>query len=652
VTVHRSPGFYNAQLGGARKKIELWLDKDRDKPVSIVLWGVGDHGGGPSRRDLADLAELIKANPAVVHSTPEAYFKELRESGMALPRVKYPLNPWAVGCYTSQIRIKQKHRRLENEIFMLEKMAAAAALQGLMDYPREAIHEALRDLMTSEFHDILPGSSIQPVEDAALRLLDHGLEIVSRLKARAFFTLAGGQPKAAEGEIPILIYNPHPYPVTGVFECEFQLADQNWQDGKVTVPLVHQDGRPIPCQLEKEVSNLNLDWRKREVFRATIAPGQMTRFDCKLELRDKAPLPAVQPEDGVFHFKTDDLEAAISTRTGLMDKYAVGGFDFLKAGALQPLVIDDDEDPWGMRVRAYRDVAGGFGLMSPEKGTAFSGVRHGVIPSVRVIEDGPVRTVVQVVLAWGDSFICQTYKLPKQGAEVEVQVRVHWNEKNRMLKLAVPTTLEGGEYLGQVAYGREAFPADGNEMVGQQWLAVTGGGKALTVINDGTYGSDCKDGELRLSLLRSPAYSGHPIGQRPVMPQDRYSPRIDQGERLYHFWINGGDAEERLATVDREALARNQRPFALSFFPPGTGAAPHPAAVVDDASVLLTAFKQSEQGGRYIIRLFEPTGQTRRTTLEIPAADVRREVALGKFEIKTLRLDPAKGTLEEVTLLE
>ena len=54
-----------------------------------------------------------------------------------------------------------------------------------------------------------------------------------------------------------------------------------------------------------------------------------------------------------------------------------------------------------------------------------------------------------------------------------------------------------------------------------------------------------------------------------MLPQDRYSPRIDQGERLFRFWINGGSSGERLQKIDREALAYNEKPMALSFFPHG-----------------------------------------------------------------------------------
>ena len=91
-------------------------------------------------------------------------------------------------------------------------MLSQAALRGLLPYPEKELKEAQEALLFSEFHDILPGSSIQSVEEASLQMLDHSLEILNYWKRRAFFALLSGEKKAEEGEYPILIYNPHPYP--------------------------------------------------------------------------------------------------------------------------------------------------------------------------------------------------------------------------------------------------------------------------------------------------------------------------------------------------------------------------------------------------------------------------------------------------------
>lgn len=655
IVCHRTPYFYNSALGKAREKVEGYLKQSTERAVGLVLWGVGDHGGGPSHRDLADLADLMENtdNVKVIHSTPERYFAELKAIGMTLPRHEGDLNPWAVGCYTSQIRVKQRHRQLENALYMLEKMASNAAVQCGRPYPYTEINQAFEALLTTEFHDMLPGTCVQPVEETTLRLMDYALEIAGRLRARAFYQLASGQPKARDGEIPILVYNPHPFPVRTVIECEVQLAEANFA-AQFTAPIVHQNGRRLPCQTEKEFGNVNVDWRKRAVFLAELGPSRMNRFDCVLEVLPERPSHSVRPQNGAFTFTSDALEVIINGQTGLMDGYSANDVSFLRQNAFAPLVMNDNSDPWGMVAKGYRDLAGRFRLMSPERGARFSGVEKGTLDSVRVIEEGEVRTVIEALLEYGDSFLVLTYHLPKRGTEVEVHVRVFWNEKQKMLKLSVPTVLEDGLFLGQVAYGVDELPADGNEAVCQKWLAVVSErqNRAVTCINDGIYGADFVEGEVRLSLLRSPVYAGHPIGDRPIAMQDRFTPHIDQGERFYRFRLNGGDAGERLEHIDREALVNNERPFALSFFPSGTGKTLKGFVTLSDEAVQLTALKKAEDTDDLIVRLFEPTGRARSTTIAFPTLDIEQCIELGAFELKTLRLEIENRKLVDTDLLE
>ncbi len=681
LAVRASEG-YNTGLGKTGEKLSRFLEKHADEPLKTMLWGVGDHGGGPSRQDIETLNRMSTSYPGVKisHSTPEAFFTELESVRDRLPVHRKDLNSWAVGCYTSQVRIKQKHRQLENELYATEKMLSSAMVQRGLSYPVDELQEASRALAQAEFHDALPGSSIQPVEEATLRLLDHGLEILSRLKTRAFFALAKGQPKAKEGEIPILVYNPHPYPVNAVVECEFQLIDQNWEDIFTNI-TVFKGEQALPTQVEKEHANLNMDWRKRVAFQAVLQPAQMNRFDCHLQVLASKPLPNLVEENGAFHFKTNELDVIINTQTGLLDRCRIQGVDYLKAQACQAVVIADNEDPWGSMVHRYDQRAGVFSLLGPQESARFSGVRLPSLAPVRVIEDGAVRSVVEAVFGFETSRLCLRYVLPKDGSEIEVEVRVHWNEKNRLLKLVLPTMDPAARFKGQVAFGHDDLPDNGDEAVAQQWVGAfsKAGGVAFTVINDSTYGSSYTQGEIALTLLRSPAYSSLPTFDRPLVPQDRYTPRIDQGERLYHFWLNGGPAVERLAQVGREALAHNEKPMALSFFPAGDGSPSHPGThlplrapaagsgvpkrygcsetskalvTLSDEAVLLTALKKAEKDDCLILRLFEPGGKACRTHVSLPWAGMELDIELGPFEIRTYKVNVEKHTWEPVNLVE
>ena len=655
VLATRLEAHYNSRGGAARAKVEEWIRNHPGQELSILLWGIGDHGGGASREDLEDLRRLISETKDVdiVHSSADAYFGELRKQKAGLPEYAHDINPWAPGCYTTMARVKQKHRQLENEIFSTEKMAAAAFFQGLAKYPQADILEAVRDLAYSEFHDILPGSSIGPGEEGALRLLDHGLEICSRLKAKSFYALAAGEPRAKQEEIPIFVYNPHPFKVRSLVECEFEPYEPNYAGGFL-VPKIYGRGTLLPCQPEKEDSNLSIEWRKKAVFAADLDPGRMNRFDCRLEnIRTKPPV-GLQETNGAIHFKTRELEVVINTATGFIDRYTAGGAEYLAQNAFRPLVIEDNADPWGMSVRSFRKVAGAFKLMEKEAGTRFSGISKGPINPVRVIEDGAVRTIVEAVLDYEQSFICLRYKLPKQGTEVEIEARVHWNEKDRMLKLSVPTRLDPSQYIGQTAFGFQPLPTNGDEAVAQKWVAVVSrkSNRVLTCINDCLYGSDFQAGEFRISLLRSPAHSADPVEGRPMIYQDRYIPRIDQGERVFHFWLNGGPVEERMERIDREALIKNEKPYVLTFFPAGSGKKAGPFVVLNDAAVEVSALKKAEDSNDLIIRLFEPTGKKRTAVLSLPFVPAKTNISLKPFEIKTLKFSPKSRTFQEVDLLE
>lgn len=655
VLANRASAHYCSTGGGERARLEKWLAGHPEGDLVIHLWGIGDHGGGPSRRDIADLAALAEERPdlELVHSTPDAYFRELETRRASLPRRAKDLNPWAVGCYTSMSRVKQGHRRLENELYSAEKMAATAWLNGLMPYPGEELAEASRDLAFVEFHDILPGSAVPAGEEGALRQIGHGLEILSRVKARAFFALASGEPKAAAGEIPLFVFNPHPHAVRTIVECEFEPWEPRTEPG-FWMPRVSSGGRALAAQAEKEESNLSVEWRKRVVFEADLLPCRLNRFSCRLELAPAKPAPSVVEERGAFTVATADLVASVNARTGLLDLYRVGGADLLAPGAFAPLVIRDDADPWGMKVVRFRSLEGSFVPAAPEEAARFAGLRSGALAPVRVIEDGEVRTVVEAILAHGASRLVLRHKIPKRGTEIEIEVRVFWAERDTMLKLGLAPKLRQARFLGQVAFGADELPSNGDEAVAQKWLALVSDadGAALTVVNDGVYGSDWNGAELRLSLLRSPAYAADTWEGQLAVARDRFVPRQDTGERGFRFWLNGGPAAERLERIGREALVHNEAPYALAYFPPGGRGRKRAGLVVEGEAVEVPAFKRSEDGRDAVVRLFEPTGKPRRVVVKVPALGARTAARLGGFEVRTLRVDRRTGRFAETDLLE
>jgi alpha-mannosidase len=104
--------------------------------------------------------------------------------------------------------------------------------------------------------------------------------------------------------------------------------------------------------------------------------------------------------------------------------------------------------------------------------------------------------------------------------------------------------------------------------------------------------------------------------------------------------------------IDREALARNEAPYALSFFPSGEGERPAAVIILDDEAVQLASFKRAKRSSAFMIRLYEPTGKERKTVVRIPHLNLARPVRLQPFEVLTLLLDPDRGVLTEGDLME
>ena len=644
VMAYRINDSYASPLGKAAEKIETAARRS-DAPIEVCLWGVGDHGGGPSRQDLQAIARLTerlqKEGIRLLHATPEQYFAAEAAKGDSRPAFSGELNPWAPGCYTSQIQIKLRHRRLENDLYAAEKLCTAAAATGRMAYPAAELTEAQTDLLTVQFHDMLPGTCIQAGEDMALRQLSHGQELLSRVRARAFFALAAGQAPAVEGEIPILACNPHLYPLEGDFTCEMSLWDQNWKPEFSMPQVLDEQGKPLPTQCEKEASNLSLDWRKRVVFHATLPPLSVARFGCRYESLPKKPVPTLPAEGDHFVFTGGRIAVRINRRTGCLDSYTVDGVAYLKPGALRLEVIQDDGDPWGMLVTSFPKKCGCFRVMSPAASGAFSGT-DGPLDGVRVIEDGAVRTVVEAVLQYRHSRAVVQYVLSKLHPYVDVRVRLQWMEIQRMVKLRLPPAGKLTECIGQEAFGEESLPLTGRENVSGSYLMAVSGDRCVGLINNGVHGSSVQNGALGVTLIRSPAYCAHPIADRPLLPQDRFTPHADQGERLYEFRLLGGETAAVRRELPRLAESFSQPPMLLSFFPAAakeTAATPSaPLLWLTGDPVTVSALKPARDGAGYILRLFNASPAPAQAALHTGCPETAIPVSFTPYEVKTLRL--------------
>ena len=656
INTHRSDENYNSVWGHAAEELKAFLEDKKDEPVTLCLWGVGDHGGGATREDLTDLKKEIEENPdyAIKHSTPEAYFAALKESGQQLPEYAEGLNPVANGCYTSQVRVKQKHRELENVIYSGEKMASAAEILTGKAYPEAEIAEAERALLFGEFHDGLPGSGSHLVEEDVIRNLDHGLEIMSGVRMKSFAALTAGEPRIEDGTSVIMFYNPHPFDIEGDFICECGLPKQNWTTNFMYPVVTYgkasdRPGESVPCQALKEDSNFSLDWRKKVLVHAVLKAASVTRFDVNWKPLEKRPAFDNIVKEENFTFDNGVLKAVVNTQTGLVDFLSVNGRQVLKEDSFRLVAVDDSNSPWQLHSR-FSHIRRTFRLLTPFEGSEFCGIDDRVIPPVRVIEDGEVQTVVEALFGMHDSKAVVRYIFPKKGDKMDLEVILHFAEKQQMVKLVLNSTLpESAEFIGQVMFGRDHLYHDGRETVSQKWLALTDEAGTLAVLNAGSYGASLHGSQIALTLLRSAGYTSSDFVMGRAFAEDRYAPRMEQGVRSFRFRIAAGDPSV-LDTVDNEALVYNEEPYALAFNPYGLGKKPAPLYTIDNPSIVVSAFKKAADGDGYILRVYETTGEDRTGRLTVPGLNVDAEISLEGQELKTFRL--RDGEISEEPLLE
>lgn len=639
IIAHKMNCGYNSGKGKIAEKISRILEREYGDGINMMFWGIGNHGGGPSREDLETIANHMKEHPenGLMHSWCENYFERIDKS--ALETFDESLNYTMVGCYTSMNRIKQAHRKLENDLAVCEKMLTLSGAS----YDEKELEKAEKALLFCEFHDILPGSSIKAAEDDCLRLFSYGSEIAERYKTKAFFKLCEGQPKAKDGEIPVLVFNPHPYKITQDIEVEFQLQDQNRNDNEVTIVTVRDsNGNYLPSQNEKEACTFSLDWRKRVCFRAELEPMSINRFDCELHIENYPKRQIMPCEETTDYFTFDNgiMQVLISKKTGLIDKYCVNGNDMLKRGSAKITAFADNEDPWGMTVDGFNERIGEFRLLESKKANEFNGYPDETLENVRVIENGDVRLKIQATFGYSDSFAVVTYTLPKNGDYIDIKIKMLSNDSSRFYKLSFDTELASPEFYGQTAFGREKLRSDGNEAVYQKWCGIFENGKGLAVLNKGTYGGSVDGNTLNISLLRTPVYSAHPIADRPLADSDRCHDRIDIGEREFEYRLTADTTN-----LDMQAEVYNQPCIALSFFPSGAKEKKDTRFEIDSPEIILSRFCKRDDG--ITIRLFNSSDKAENAVLKIE--NKKFEICFGMFEVKTFTYKD--GNLTETEMI-
>ena len=667
VLVNRETTWYNSYVDIGENVALPLLAFSRETGLTdwLLIHGIGNHGGGPTRRELDYFRQLteLPIYPTLRYGTVAGYLESIDGQCDHLPVVTGELNYEFTGCYSSQSLIKMANRLGENYLLETEALAAIAGrLRGLA-VPRAKLADGWKKVLFNQFHDILPGSGVRETREhamgefqevgaicgAAKRLAgtalgtglntaallpdghdaDEERELLAAGHVNTPFSAGAGSAAGLTGLsracgggrrfLPFVVYNPSAWPRTQ--RVQVSLYDTNLPPGRIVAR--DEDGRAWPTLLTEQAH----DWGHQRVtvsFEARDVPplGYRTYLLCE---------GAADPmEAGVLFGRGDSLETPyVKVRVGrhhgalidLTDQRSgavFGGWraetDQVLCGLWESIV----EKPWLMTAWVLgeedREAAkilrgGGTGLqgISRREGTwQPSGVPT---PAVRVDWRGAVPGT--------QSSVRLTYDIAASEPRIDVTAEIDWREigdGNRGIPgLIVGFPCESLEELTtrwEVPFGSiERALFDGQEVptlryahvAGQAWGKYAG----LTLLQDSRYSHSMRGHELRMRVLRSSLDPDH-------------APEVARQTLRYSLYLH--DTPPTPADLARLGADWNH-PFIV--FPAnlanGTLPTVQEGLRVTTPGVVLTALKQPEDGDGLVLRLVELNGEDTDAIVELSA---------------------------------
>jgi alpha-mannosidase len=620
--------------------------------AAIKSIGEGDGGGGTLRSDLEAARRLgdLEGAPKACWSRVSAALARIFADPSSLPAWKGELYlELHRGTYTTQARTKRFNRALEGALAECELLyAALSAAGGGASYPRAELLDCWKILLTNQFHDIIPGSSIRRVyedAEASYRELEARVGALSEgargaLAARGSRTggpVAAGAYGAAEDAAGLPAGAP-----TGAALALFNALSWERADlaalpagfpaglsGAAAAELVGPDGAAYPIQ-----SGRDLDGSIRAYASPRLPSMGYASF---------APRAATPPATP-FSYEGDAIETPFysirldeSRRIArLFDKE--GGSDFVGGGgALNSFQSADDLpvlwDAWDI------DSDWKAGIVEEDR-----------LVSSELVASGPLFLQLRNRYRIGErSELEQDMVFYAADRRIDFRTRVEWRESHKLLKAAFPTSIATDQVRCEVQYGHllrathENLPEDRArfEFCAHKWVCLEEPGRGLALLNDCKYGHDASGSLVRLTLLRSPKAP---------------DAEADMGSHEFSYSLlpfSGSFADSR---VLRSAYELNRPATALEA---GMASASFSFLEVDDPRVIVEAVKLAEDSTKTVVRLYEAAGAPRRTRLrtacrlrgawecdmlerqprELARIDRALELEFRPFEIKTLLLD-------------
>ncbi|GAB1452163.1 alpha-mannosidase [Draconibacterium sp.] len=629
ITTYRIPFSYN-DSNSVRKRTEDVLERFQGQPMKnyMSFYGVGDHGGGPTKANISSILEMQseKGAPKIVFSTPEQYFAAIEKENPQMPVVNDDLQHHAVGCYTAEAEIKKGNRQSEALLITAEKIAAIGSAAWGAAYPKKDFTTAWQRVLFLQFHDSLAGTSVPEHSQAAREGYGFAQDIAHQAMYKAIQKLEWQIASEDPGSEYFVAFNPHAWEVSEIIEYDF-----NWGTQHKGSRVEDENGNPLAHQWAAGTTETGS--RKKLLTEVNIpAMGY-----CQVRLMDGNSPAISNPVNASGDILENEMLKVRFNKNGTLEitDKTTGKKVFTTANGCRAVVIDDKSDTWSHDIKAFDDEIGEFGNAK-----------------IVVLENGPLRAKTRVTTSWGDSKLTIDWTLRKGSPNLEAAVTLDWHEKLKMLKFSFPVNVDSSVATYETSYGNIVRTANGDEDPGQRWIDVTGkqdgSSYGLAVINDAKYGYSIKGNDMRISVMRSAVYAHH-------------NPRVLDMEQE-HLWMDQGIHTFKMLLVPHKDSWKEAGVVQLAEIlvaPPipiyqgiHGGKLPKSGSFLstDKRNIVVSAVKLAEDNNDIIIRSVETEGIKTEAKLDLAFAGTQWSGSFNPYEIKTLRI--SKGKVRQVNLLE
>lgn len=572
-----------------------WARSSRQRgslPLWLMPFGFGDGGGGVRKDDL-EIARRwrdLPFFPKVAFTTADAFRERYAALAATATATEMPVRKndlyleWHRGTYTSVAKIKKWNRLCENALLRSEVWASIAAIRAGAAYPGAALEQAWKRTLLNQFHDALPGSSIEAVYDDAQLIAGEALGICADRTAAALTALRGRRQRRSTP----MVCNSLSHTVAGLVKVPPASA------GPATQLLSELDGTVA-----------------HYAWTAPLPPWSIT------------PLMPRRVAPGAFHWDGITLTTPF-WRAGIVDGMAAVGKEQGCLFSLYDRVRDRQllTAP-GNRFQTFDDRPT---VCEPwELDKNFEQYPRDIFTRVRqeIVATGPLIFVIRTTFESPASTVVQDMRFYACSPRIDFVTRCDWHEKRILLKTAFPFAVDAAQSVAETAFGCLRRPMTRNSPVEDEmfetpmhrFVDLSGDGYGVSLLNDGKYGYDGKGKTLRLTLLKSPAYAEfQPAHEQPNPIPFVETPTAwaDQGlhEFTYSLWPHAGDLAAG-GTI-REARLLNS-PLTLL----DGGSTQEGFIHLDTENVVAETLKGADDGNGFVLRLYEAVGQATRTRVTL-----------------------------------